>query len=168
VRTQARQGKISRVEQLVDWLGKEFDGVIVFDEAHAMANAIALPQERGTKKSSLQGSAGLKLQRALADARVLYVSATGATTVTNLAYAERLGLWNSTYSSFTGREQFLAQIEAGGIAAAEVLARDLKALGLYLSRSLSYVGVEYQTLEHELTPNSRISLKSSIVVIVHP
>src|SRR5262249_33860155 len=34
----------------------------------------------------------------------------------------------------------------------EVLARDLKALGLYLSRSLSYEGVEYELLEHELTP----------------
>jgi hypothetical protein len=152
LRTPARQNKISRVEQLVDWLGKAFDGVIVFDEAHAMANAIAMNQERGTKKSSLQGEVGLKLQRALPDARILYVSATGATAVANLAYAERLGLWNSNDSSFTSREQFLSQIEAGGIAAAEVVARDLKALGLYLSRSLSYVGVEYQTLEHELTP----------------
>jgi hypothetical protein len=34
-----RQGKASRLQQLVDWLGRGFDGVIVFDEAHAMANA---------------------------------------------------------------------------------------------------------------------------------
>ena len=34
----------------------------------------------------------------------------------------------------------------------EVLARDLKALGLYAARSLSYEGVEYELLEHELTP----------------
>ncbi|OWK21421.1 hypothetical protein AJ88_23360 [Mesorhizobium amorphae CCBAU 01583] len=33
----------------------------------------------------------------------------------------------------------------------EVLARDLKALGLYASRSLSYDGVEYEIVEHELT-----------------
>jgi hypothetical protein len=33
----------------------------------------------------------------------------------------------------------------------EVLARDLKSLGLYTSRSLSYDGVEYDLLEHELT-----------------
>ncbi|MDQ7814004.1 strawberry notch-like NTP hydrolase domain-containing protein, partial [Brevundimonas sp.] len=43
--------------------------------------------------------------------------------------------------------------EAGGVAAMEVLARDLKALGLYTARSLSYAGVEYEILEHELTPD---------------
>ena len=35
-------------------------------------------------------------------------------------------------------------IEAGGIAAMEVLARDLKALGLYIARSLSYEGIEVE------------------------
>ena len=34
----------------------------------------------------------------------------------------------------------------------EVLARDLKALGLYTARSLSYEGVEVDILEHALTP----------------
>ena len=33
----------------------------------------------------------------------------------------------------------------------EVLARDLKALGLYAARSLSYEGVEYELVEHALT-----------------
>src|SRR3546814_7396073 len=33
----------------------------------------------------------------------------------------------------------------------EVLARDLRALGLYAARSLSYEGVEYELLEHTLT-----------------
>ena len=33
----------------------------------------------------------------------------------------------------------------------EVLARDLKALGLYAARSLSYEGVEYELVEHQLT-----------------
>jgi hypothetical protein len=37
-------------------------------------------------------------------------------------------------------------------AAMEVLARDLKALGLYAARSLSYEGVEYELVEHQLTP----------------
>lgn len=30
--------------------------------------------------------------------------------------------------------------------------RDLKALGLYTSRALSFAGVEYDVLRHELTP----------------
>jgi hypothetical protein len=34
----------------------------------------------------------------------------------------------------------------------EVLARDLRSLGLYTSRSLSYDGVEYELVEHQLTP----------------
>jgi predicted RNA methylase len=151
LRTEAKQGKKSRVEQIVGWLGKNFDGVIVFDESHAMANATTEKQERGTKKASLQGIAGLRLQRTLPEARIVYVSATGATTVQNLAYMERLGLWNSQDSPFTSREQFLCEIEEAGIAGLEVIARDLKALGLYTSRSLSYEGVEYQVLEHELT-----------------
>ena len=46
----------------------------------------------------------------------------------------------------------MESIEGGGIAAMEVVARDLKALGLYLAWSLSFEGVEYQTLEIELTP----------------
>ena len=43
-------------------------------------------------------------------------------------------------------------MQQGGIAAMEVLARDLKALGLYAARSLSYEGVEVEMLEHKLTP----------------
>ena len=42
-------------------------------------------------------------------------------------------------------------MEAGGIAAMEVLARDLKALGLYAARSLSFEGIEYEIVEHRLT-----------------
>ena len=42
--------------------------------------------------------------------------------------------------------------EAGGVAAMEVLARDLRSLGLYTARSLSYDGVEYEMLVHALSP----------------
>jgi hypothetical protein len=143
--------KASRLTQIVDWLGADFDGVIVFDEAHALANAVGDKGERGEKTASQQGRAGLRLQNALPDARVLYVSATGATTVANLAYATRLGLWGSTDMAFATRQDFVAAMEAGGIAAMEVLARDLKALGLYASRALSYAGVEVEMLEHQLS-----------------
>ena len=118
--------KASRLSQIIDWLGADFDGVIVFDEAHALANAAGDKGERGEKTASQQGRAGLRLQNALPGARVLYVSATGATTVANLAYATRLGLWGSTDMPFATRADFVAAMEAGGIAAMEVLARDLK------------------------------------------
>jgi P-loop containing NTP hydrolase pore-1/C-terminal domain on Strawberry notch homologue len=151
LRTQAKGEKASRVQQIVDWLGRGYDGVIVFDEAHAMANAAGDKGERGEKKPSQQGQAGLRLQHALPDARILYVSATGATTVQNLAYAARLGLWGTGDFPFATRADFVAAMEKGGVAAMEVLARDLKALGLYAARSLSFEGIEYEIVEHGLT-----------------
>jgi len=152
LRSEAREAKASRVQQIVDWLGRDFDGVIVFDESHAMQNAAGGKSERGDQEPSQQGRAGLRLQHALSNARVLYVSATGATTVHNLAYAQRLGLWGGEDFPFATRAEFVQAIEAGGVAAMEVLARDLKALGLYAARSLSYEGVEYELVEHPLSP----------------
>ena len=151
LRSQERAGKASRVSQIVEWLGQDFDGVIVFDEAHAMANAAGGKGERGDVAASQQGRAGLRLQHALPNARILYVSATGATTVQNLAYAQRLGLWGGEDFPFASRADFVSAIEEGGVAAMEVLARDLKALGLYAARSLSFDGVEYDLLEHRLS-----------------
>jgi hypothetical protein len=156
--------KASRVQQIVEWLGSSFDGVILFDESHAMQNAgggiardgaAAMGSDRGGAQPSQQGRAGLRLQRLLPDARVVYASATGATTVQSLAYAERLGLWGSDAFPFPTRAAFVEAIEAGGVAAMEVLARDLKALGLYSARSLSYEGVRYELVEHQLTEAQR-------------
>jgi hypothetical protein len=92
LRSDDRGEKLSRVRQIVEWLGPDFDGAIIFDESHAMQNAGGGKSERGDVAPSQQGRAGLRLQHALPDARVVYVSATGATTVHNLAYAQRLGL----------------------------------------------------------------------------
>ena len=151
LRSDARDEKVSRVRQIVEWLGSDFDGVIIFDESHAMQNAAGGKGERGDQAASQQGRAGLRLQHALPNARVVYVSATGATTVHNLAYAQRLGLWGGEDFPFATRAEFVEAIEAGGVAAMEVLARDMKALGLYAARSLSYEGVEYELVEHRLT-----------------
>jgi hypothetical protein len=155
LRSEERGAKKSRVDQIVDWLGADFDGVILFDESHAMANAAGSKGERGDTEASQQGRAGLRLQHKLPNARVVYVSATGATTVHNLAYAQRLGLWGGEDFPFQTRSEFVEAIEAGGVAAMEVLARDLRSLGLYTARSLSYDGVEYEMLEHALTPEQR-------------
>ncbi len=152
LRTDERGEKLSRVRQIVEWLGSDFDGVIIFDESHAMQNAVGGKGERGDQAASQQGRAGLRLQHALPNARVVYVSATGATTVHNLAYAQRLGLWGGEDFPFATRAEFVEAIEDGGVAAMEVLARDLKALGLYAARSLSYKGEEYELVEHRLTP----------------
>ena len=163
LRSPSRQGRPSRLDQIVEWLAGSldeedrhaFDGVIVFDEAHAMANAAGSKSERGEVKPSQQGRAGLRLQNALPDARIAYVSATGATTVPGLAYAGRLGMWAADETPFETRPEFVSAMEAGGVAAMEVVARDLKALGLYQARALAYDGIEVDILEHPLTPEQR-------------
>jgi hypothetical protein len=148
-----RSGKAdaTRLTQILDWAGDGFDGVIAFDEAHAMANAAGGEGSRGRTKGSEQGVAGVRLQNLLPRAQVVYASATGASDVNNLAYAMRLGLWGPE-TAFADREQFVAAIRQGGIAAMELVARDLKATGLYAARALSFAGVEYDVLEQALTP----------------
>ena len=163
LRSPARAGSRARLDQIVTWLAggpdhahrHSFEGLIVFDECHALANASGATGQRGRIAPSQQGRAGLKLQHALHDARVLYVSATGASTVPGLAYAQRLGLWGADATPFAHRADFVTAMEAGGIAAMEVVARDLKALGLYQARALSYDGVEVDILVHTLTAEQR-------------
>ena len=152
LRQPARGARPSRLDQIVAWLGEDFEGVIAFDEAHAMANAAGGGKgARGVKKPSLQGMTSLALQNRLPNARILYVSATGATSPENLAYAARLGLWGGPEAPFVSREDFLDAMDKGGVAAMELVARELKAMGLYVARSLSFEGVEYEPLSHALT-----------------
>ena len=147
-----RHDAASRLKQIVDWLGRDHEGMIVFDEAHCMANAAGTETKFGTQKGSEQGLAGVRLQNLMPRARVLYVSATGATDIANLCYASRLGLWGEG-TAFSTRETFMTEMTEGGIAAMELVARDLKAQGLYAARALSFAGVEYEMLEHALTPD---------------
>ncbi|MGQ7355380.1 strawberry notch-like NTP hydrolase domain-containing protein, partial [Streptococcus suis] len=65
-------------------------------------------------------------------------------------YASRLGLWGPG-TAFADRDLFLSSMEEGGVAALEIVARDLKAMGLYTARALSFAGVEYEPLVHKLT-----------------
>ena len=161
----SRRGHQTRYDQLCEWLGDAFDGVVVFDEAHALANANpgnatgtteVLAQtgsnpQFGARQASTQGRLGLQLQNDLPQARVLYVSATGATEVENLAYAARLGLWLNPAYGFESRDDFVSSMQRGGVAALEVVARDLKRVGLYVARNLAYDGVKFDPLVHELT-----------------
>jgi hypothetical protein len=146
------RGDHTRLKQLIDWAREDFDGVIAFDEAHEMGGVAGGEGALGAKKGSQQGICGVLLQNNLPGARVLYASATGASDVNNLAYAVRLGLWGPE-TAFADREQFISGIRKGGIAAMELVARDLKATGLYMARALSFAGVEYDILKHALTPD---------------
>ncbi len=163
----------ARLEQLKRWLGK--DGIIVFDEAHKAKNALG----QGGGEPTQTGLAVIKIQDEIPGARVVYVSATGATDVRNIAYMTRLGLWaperpkagigemptpeasakaQAAAGQFAfpgGFNEFLNEVEGGGVGAKEMVSRDLKALGMYNSRSISFKGVEYREKIHSLTPDQK-------------
>lgn len=141
----------NRLEQIVEWVGEDFDGVIAFDEAHFMGNLFGKKGKFGKSKGSLTAKAGVELQRRLPNARIVYVSATAATEVDNLAYAERIGLWGQG-TAFPNAQDFIAKIGSSGLAAMELVIRDMKAMGTYVARSISYNGVNYDTVEHSLDP----------------
>jgi len=146
-----KSGGKSRMEQIADWLGPDFDGVIAFDEAHKLGNVIAMKGKRGRTKPSQTALTGVELQTKVPQARILYVSATGATEVNNLGYASRLGLWGEG-TPFADNVAFIEAISSKGVAAMELVAQDMKALGMYGARSLSYHDVTYGQLTHALTP----------------
>ena len=152
--------KKERLQQLKDWLGQDFDGVIVLDEAHNANNATDSKNSGRTKRASQRALSTMDLANTFPEARVLYVSATGATEVRNLAMLDRLGLWGLG-TQFANKDDFINQISKGGTAAMELVARDLKAMGLYVARQLSqragpYGGMEdvtFSRLTHHLTPH---------------
>ena len=74
-KTTKGRGK-TRLDQLIDWCGQSFDGVIVFDESHKAKN---LYPANAKTKSTKTGLAVQGLQERLPGARIVYASATGNT-----------------------------------------------------------------------------------------
>ena len=145
------KNKDARFKMIRDWLGADFDGVIALDEAHKMGNSVVMKKGRGKTKPSQQALTGIELQEAFPNARVVYASATGATDVSQYGYLERLGLWGKG-TAFNDLNDFITKISNGGLAAMELVARDMKSMGVYMARSISYDDVKYDTLQHDLTP----------------
>ena len=145
-----KKGGETNADIIADWFGKDFDGVIVFDEAHKAGNLIAEKTGRGSKKPSQNAIKANDFQNSLKNARVVYASATIADKVSGLAFVSRLGLWGDG-TQFSGVDDFVGKIGGSGMAAMELVARDMKATGAYISRNLSYDGVGYERLEHTLT-----------------
>ncbi|MDE2098946.1 MAG: strawberry notch family protein [Patescibacteria group bacterium] len=140
----------TRLQQVKNWLGK--DGVIIFDESQRGKNAV--PGD-ARAVSSKTGGAVVQLQDEIPGAYVVYASATAATDVNNLGYMSRMGLWGKGTPFHQGFGHFMAEIGRGGVAAMELIAREMKALGKYMSRSISYRGVSYEEKIHELTPEQK-------------
>ena len=141
--------KQAGIDQIKKWVGEDFDGVIVLDEAHNMKGAMPVKGKRGTKKPAEQALWGIELQKQLPKARVVYATATGASDISQYAYLERLGLWGPG-TGFDNFRDFASSISSGGLAAMELVARDMKSMGDYMARSISYDGVQYDTITHHL------------------
>eukprot|EP00057_Strongylocentrotus_purpuratus_P009593 XP_011664067.1 PREDICTED: protein strawberry notch homolog 1 isoform X3 [Strongylocentrotus purpuratus] len=140
-------GRQSRLKQLIEWCGgDQFDGCLIFDECHKAKHFIPGKEKNSTKIAMAVTS----IQRLLPKARVVYCSATGVTDVKNMAFMERLGLWGEG-ASFKTFEHFLDTITRKGLGAAEMLAMEMKASGMYVSRGLSFQEAEFETVETSLT-----------------
>ncbi|KAL4658905.1 hypothetical protein GN956_G2354 [Arapaima gigas] len=129
----------TRLKQILDWCGTDFDGVIVFDECHKAKNAT----------STKIGKAVLDLQNKLPLARVVYASATGASEPKNMIYMSRLGIWGEG-TPFKTFDDFLHAIEKRGVGAMEIVAMDMKVSGMYIARQLSFSGVSFRIEEISL------------------
>ncbi len=138
----------SRLQQIVDWCGgHEFEGLLVFDEAHKAKNHDVAKEENSTKVAR----AVIAIQDAMPRARVLYASASAVTEVSQLAYCNRLGLWG-VGTPFMSFKAFASNMEKRGLGALEMLAMEMKARGSYVSRGLSWIGAEFELHEYELLP----------------
>uniref|UniRef100_A0A7M4FDB7 Protein strawberry notch homolog 2 n=1 Tax=Crocodylus porosus TaxID=8502 RepID=A0A7M4FDB7_CROPO len=126
----------TRLKQIMDWCGENFDGVIVFDECHKAKNA----------SSTKIGKAVLDLQNKLPLSRVVYASATGASEPKNMIYMSRLGIWGEG-TPFRSFDEFLHAIEKRGVGAMEIVAMDMKVSGMYIARQLSFSGVTFRIEE---------------------
>ena len=101
------------------------------------------------KKSTKMALTVQNLQRDCPKARVVYCSATGASSVRNMAYMSRLGLWGAG-TQFPSFGDFDKAIERSGYGGMELVALDMKQRGCYLSRTLSYKDATFETVELEL------------------
>jgi hypothetical protein len=136
----------SRLKQLLQWCGEDFDGCIVFDECHRAKNLCPT----GSSKPTKTGLTVLELQNRLPKARVVYASATGASEPRNMAYMVRLGIWGEG-SPFREFNDFIQAVEKRGVGAMEIVAMDMKLRGMYMARQLSFHGVNFKVDEVPLS-----------------
>ncbi|CAB3245582.1 unnamed protein product [Arctia plantaginis] len=140
----------TRLKQLLQWCGEDFDGCIVFDECHKAKNLCPV----GSGKATKTGLTALELQNKLPKARVVYASATGASEPRNMAYMVRLGIWGDG-TPFPTFMDFINAVEKRGVGAMEIVAMDMKLRGMYIARQLSFHGVSFKIEEVPLAESFR-------------
>ncbi|CAD7975070.1 unnamed protein product [Amoebophrya sp. A120] len=121
-------------------------GVLAFDECHAAKNQLRvkyLPNGDICKKASEScGVAVVEMQMSLLkEARVLYVSATAAAELSELAYMARLGAWEKV--GFDHLRRTFAMRDASPLGGMAALGWQLRTSGAAVSRRLSLEGVQF-------------------------
>ncbi|XP_063628305.1 protein strawberry notch [Cydia splendana] len=151
----------TRLKQLLQWCGEDFDGCIVFDECHKAKNLCPV----GSGKATKTGLTALELQNKLPKARVVYASATGASEPRNMAYMVRLGIWGEG-TPFPTFMDFINAVEKRGVGAMEIVAMDMKLRGMYIARQLSFHGVSFKIEEVPLSDAFRETYDKSVALWV--
>lgn len=151
----------TRLKQLLQWCGDDFDGCIVFDECHKAKNLCPV----GSGKATKTGLTALELQTRLPAARVVYASATGASEPRNMAYMVRLGIWGDG-TPFPTFMDFINAVEKRGVGAMEIVAMDMKLRGMYIARQLSFHGVSFKIEEVPLADAFRETYDKAVSVWV--
>ena len=141
----------TRLQQVINWLKRDSSGtpLIIWDECHKAKN-FNPGKKDGEDKSSKTAKVCVELQEALPEARVLYASATGASSPSNLAYCVRLGLFGMP--SF---KALLDSLNRSGLGSMELFCMGLKSVGAYMCRTLSYSGAEFELCTVPLSPAIR-------------
>ncbi|XP_037292604.1 protein strawberry notch isoform X3 [Manduca sexta] len=151
----------TRLKQLLQWCGEDFDGCIVFDECHKAKNLCPV----GSGKATKTGLTALELQTRLPGARVVYASATGASEPRNMAYMVRLGIWGDG-TPFPTFMDFINAVEKRGVGAMEIVAMDMKLRGMYIARQLSFHGVSFKIEEVPLSEPFKETYDKSVALWV--
>lgn len=141
------------VDNLVKALGKDFDGVIAFDECHTGKTTYGLSLKTGKEEGFIQ-KAMVDLQERLPNARVIYLSATPATEVSDLGYATRLGLWGEG-TKFKDFADFVKKVKNKNLLGMEAVSRSLKMRGQMLSCALSDKGVDFREIHTATTDEQK-------------
>lgn len=167
IRSAGKKGKTtSRYAELVRWLGKDFDGVIAFDEAHSAAKDDG--SGASPKGQVKRAQAVIDLQAALPNARILYLTATSAYNAEDLRFLQRMGLWGEG-AGFRNLAEFSGAINKGGLSMMEMLTQGMKARGQYCSRSISFKGVTCRREVAVMTPEQKEIYDNyrSVITAIH-
>jgi hypothetical protein len=145
--TYAGLAREQRLEAIEGWLAAAGEPVLLFDESHR-AQCLG---GRGSKTSRHVRH----LQTRFPRARIVYSSATGATSVRSLLHMDRLGLWGEGSPYFRTAADFERTLTQAGLGAMEMLAVELRQRGLYISRQLDATHLHFETAVCPLTAAER-------------